>query len=177
LKAKGIKQELTVPYTPEQNGKGERPHKELNNMARTMIAMSTLSQELLPEALKHAAKLSNMLPTRTLNGEFPVRTMEKCLNKQPTKHSVSHLRIWGCKAWVLTPGERRKKRSEKFNPRSKLGYLVGTEAHNIFRIWMPDTKTVIRARDVTFIEDTNRTQEVSEPIEDREVYDRFCWQY
>ncbi|KAK9334592.1 FAD binding domain-containing protein [Lipomyces starkeyi] len=54
-------------------------------MARTMNAMSGLSQELWPEALKHAVKLSNMLPTCTRNGESPVRKMEMCLhpNQQP----------------------------------------------------------------------------------------------
>ncbi|ODQ71064.1 hypothetical protein LIPSTDRAFT_73673 [Lipomyces starkeyi NRRL Y-11557] len=70
-------------------------HKELNNMARTMIAMSGLTQKLWPEALKHAATLSNLLPTRALSGETPVRMMEKCLypNDRPSKPDVAHLRI------------------------------------------------------------------------------------
>ncbi|KAK9358069.1 hypothetical protein V1504DRAFT_318059 [Lipomyces starkeyi] len=162
---------LEVPYTPEQNGKGERPHKDLNNMARTMIAMSGLTQKLWPEALKHAARLSNLLPTRALNGETPVRMMEKCLyqNSQPSKPDVSHLRIWGCKAWALVSSERRA-RSEKFKPRSKPGYFVGTEAHNIFRIWMPDTEKVIRARDVTFVETANSSPVQPESTEDGDDY-------
>ncbi|KAK9234933.1 hypothetical protein V1525DRAFT_411432 [Lipomyces kononenkoae] len=85
----------------------------------------------------------------------------------PSKPDVSRLPVWGCKAWVLLPAERRK-RSEKFKPRSKLGYYVGTEAHNIFRIWMPDANNVIRARDVTFIETGINTQRDPDQTEDND---------
>ncbi|ODQ71475.1 hypothetical protein LIPSTDRAFT_323699 [Lipomyces starkeyi NRRL Y-11557] len=88
--------------TPEQKGKGESPHKEL-------IKMSGLTQELWPEALKHVTKLSNISSTRALNGESLARTMELLLysHKQPPKPYASHIRIWGCIAWVLIPGKRR----------------------------------------------------------------------
>ncbi|KAK9349941.1 hypothetical protein V1523DRAFT_421341, partial [Lipomyces doorenjongii] len=94
----------------------------------------------------------------------------KCLypNDHPSKPDVSHLRIWGCKAWILIPSERRA-RSEKFKPRSK-SYFVGTEAHNIFRIWMPDTGKIIRAREVKFVETTKSSPMQSESTEDREDY-------
>ncbi|KAK9371474.1 uncharacterized protein V1513DRAFT_45304 [Lipomyces chichibuensis] len=82
---------------------------------------------------------------------------------------ISHLRIWGCKAWTLIPSERRA-RSEKVKPRSKPGHFVGTQAHNIFRIWMPDTGKVIRAREVTFVETANSIPVQPKSEEDREDY-------
>lgn len=42
----------------------------------------------------------------------------------------------------------------KLNPRTHIGYLVGYDATNIFRIWIPHLKRVIRSRDVVFDEDT-----------------------
>ena len=36
--------------------------------------------------------------------------------------------------------------------RALVGYLVGYEGTNIFRIWIPQKRKVIRTRDVTFNE-------------------------
>ncbi|KAI0991559.1 hypothetical protein K3495_g16628 [Podosphaera aphanis] len=35
-------------------------------------------------------------------------------------------------------------------PRAHIGYLVGYDSRNIYRIWIPSKKRVIRTRDVTF---------------------------
>jgi hypothetical protein len=40
----------------------------------------------------------------------------------------------------------------KLAPRAAIGYLVGYEARNIWRIWIPSYRRVIRARDVQFNE-------------------------
>jgi hypothetical protein len=44
-------------------------------------------------------------------------------------------------------------RLAKLAPRAAIGYLVGYEAHNIWRIWIPTKGRVIRARDVQFNEE------------------------
>ena len=41
----------------------------------------------------------------------------------------------------------------KVLPRAHIGYLVGYEASNIYRIWVPVLKRVIRTRNVRFDED------------------------
>ena len=41
-------------------------------------------------------------------------------------------------------------KSEKLKPRAHIGYLVGYDSTNIFRIWIPSKQRVIRTRDVTF---------------------------
>lgn len=38
-------------------------------------------------------------------------------------------------------------------PRAEIGYLIGYDASNIFKIWMPEERLVIRACDVEFDED------------------------
>jgi hypothetical protein len=43
-------------------------------------------------------------------------------------------------------------RLAKLALRAAIGYLVGYKAHNIWRIWIPSNRRVIRARDVQFNE-------------------------
>jgi hypothetical protein len=43
-------------------------------------------------------------------------------------------------------------RTDKLAPRAAIGYLVGYNSTNIFRIWIPGQKRVITTRDVTFDE-------------------------
>jgi hypothetical protein len=42
----------------------------------------------------------------------------------------------------------------KFEPRAKLGYLVAYDASNIWDIWLPTQKKVVRARDIVFQEES-----------------------
>ena len=54
---------------------------------------------------------------------------------------------YGCKAYALIHHIPRK---SKVDPRAFIGYLVGYDSTNIFRIWVPSRKRVLRTRDVTF---------------------------
>ena len=67
-------------------------------------------------------------------------------NPQPT---VVHLEIYGARAYPLIPKEKIPK-LRKLLPRAEIGYLVGYDSTNIFRIWIPSRRKVIRSRDVTF---------------------------
>jgi hypothetical protein len=42
----------------------------------------------------------------------------------------------------------------KLNPRAHIGYLVGYDSTNIFRVWIPHKGIVISTRDVIFDEST-----------------------
>jgi hypothetical protein len=48
---------------------------------------------------------------------------------------------------------KKEKRLQKFNPKAWIGYLVGYDLANVYRIWNPIKNVVIRARDVIFNED------------------------
>lgn len=60
-----------------------------------------------------------------------------------------HLRIYGCKAYPL---KHLIPRSQKLAERAHIGYLVGYDSTNIYRIWIPSLCKVIRTRDVLFNE-------------------------
>ena len=57
--------------------------------------------------------------------------------------------MFGCKAYALKQTRELPKKA-KLDPRANIGYLVGYDSTNIFRIWNPSLEKVIRCRDVTF---------------------------
>jgi len=67
---------------------------------------------------------------------------------------IAYLHAFGSRAYALNYHLDKLNRLE---PRVHIGYLVGYESTNIFRIWIPHLSRVISARDVTF-DETKRYQ-------------------
>jgi hypothetical protein len=65
------------------------------------------------------------------------------------KPDLSHLRIYGCRAYPL---RKNVPHLDKLEPRAHIGYLVGYDSANIFRIWIPSKGKIIGTKDVTFDE-------------------------
>ena len=71
LQSRGIRHELSAPYSPAQNGVAERFNRTLMESARTMMAQAGLSEHYWAEALATAAYLRNRVPTRSLKKTTP----------------------------------------------------------------------------------------------------------
>ncbi|EDN97519.1 hypothetical protein SS1G_12370 [Sclerotinia sclerotiorum 1980 UF-70] len=140
---RGIIVERTPPDTPAQNGAAENAGKMLMVRARALLLSANLPQNLWPEAIKTAGYLENRTPKRALQWKTP---FESATGNKP---SLAHLHPYGCLAYVLN---KQIPRRAKMQPRAKLGYLVGYDSTNIFRIWLPSINRVIRSRDVKFDE-------------------------
>lgn len=69
-----------------------------------------------------------------------------------SKPDVSNIKIVGCRAYVHIPRQKHIA-SAKLAERAWVGYLIGFEAHNIWHIWHPTSRHVVRVRDVVFQED------------------------
>ncbi|GJW46078.1 retrotransposon protein, putative, ty1-copia subclass [Tanacetum coccineum] len=63
LKACGILQQLTPPYTPQHNGVSERRNRTLLDMVRSMMNLTTLPLSFWDYALE-SARILNMVPTK-----------------------------------------------------------------------------------------------------------------
>ncbi len=60
--------ELTVPYSPEQNGVAERMNRTLMESARTMLSHAGLPDSYWAEAVASAAYIRNKSANETIQG-------------------------------------------------------------------------------------------------------------
>ena len=92
LKAEGIRHELTVPKTPQQNGIAERLNQTLVEMAQSMLLDSKFSKKFWGEAISTAVYLKNRTPVKALNKTpFEVWHGKKatdCTMQQKGRHDV-----------------------------------------------------------------------------------------
>jgi len=153
LRSEGISHQLSVEYTPQQNGVAERKNRTLVEMARCMMLQGNLPQSLWAEAVNAATYIRNRCATKSLNGETPFEAWSK---RTPY---VGFFRIIGSKAIVLNKAQGKG----KFQPKGDEYVLVGySEESKAYRLWKPGTRTVIKARDVRFFENQNLTNTTKE---------------
>ena len=72
----GIKKDLTVPHTPQQNGVAERKKKKLVGVAKAMLFDQGLPPFLWVKAYKTAVYIQNMCPTQLWGGKHPRRSSQ-----------------------------------------------------------------------------------------------------
>ena len=76
------------------------------------------------------------------------------------------MHVFGCKAYAL---RTKFSRGDKLTERTLVGYLVGYDSTNIYRIWVPSINAVIRSRDVTFRDDRFFTAEDVEKLAKEDI--------
>ncbi|TFY53550.1 hypothetical protein EVJ58_g9393 [Rhodofomes roseus] len=150
LKAEGIHHEITNPYTPQENGVAERMNRTIVEMARSMLNDAGLPPSYWGDAVQHAVYIINRTPTRALPDN--ITPYEAWTGNKP---SLAHLRIFGCKAYVHIPKEKRKKLDAKSVECTYLGYAEHRKAYRLLHRPPHGGKpTVIESRDVYFDEGT-----------------------
>ena len=144
LQKEGIIHQLTVEYTPQQNGVAERANRTLVEMARCLMLQGQLPGSLWAEAMNAATYLRNRCATKCLEQTTPY---EAWAGQKPW---VGFLRTIGSRVIALNKGHK----GGKFSPKGEEYVLVGySETSKAYRLWKPGSKTVIKARDVKFIEE------------------------
>ena len=158
---KGIKIEPSAPDTQAQNGGAERSGGVVKEKGRAMRLGANLPWNLWPEIARASVYLHNRTPKYTNHWKSPYEmfftsiAFKNGVVTSPRKPNQSHLRAYGCKAFAMTDDTKRgKSRLQRFDPKAWIGYLVGYQSSNIFRIWIPSMGKVISTRDVVFDEDT-----------------------
>ena len=94
----------------------------------------------------NAANYLRILMYTTAANDTDKTPFEAIFSKKP---DMVHLRKLGSKAYVHIP---EPKPQGKFTDRAELGYLVGYDSGNAYRVYMPSRHRVIGSRDVTFHE-------------------------
>jgi hypothetical protein len=154
LTDRGIQHQLTTAYTPQQNGSAERLNRTLLQKVRSVLFESALPHVLWPELLCAVAHIRNRSPVSLQD----VTPHEAFLGSKP---DVSHLRQLGCKVYTLIPKE---KRSDKLQPVSQLGRLVGySRDRKAYRVVLESTADVVDTRDVSFVEEVAQKKQHPTP--------------
>ncbi|CAA7023985.1 unnamed protein product [Microthlaspi erraticum] len=108
----GIKRHRTCTYTPQQNGVSERMNRTIMDKVRSMLVETGLGQEFWAEATSTAVYLINRTPNSTIEFQLPE---ERWSGQKP---DLTHLRRFGCTAYVHTI-------QEKISPRAVKGTFLG----------------------------------------------------
>lgn len=146
-KQNGIMQQFTIPHTPQQNGVAERKNRTLVECARSMVKSKGLSNSFGAEAINTTVYLKNRSPTKYLEHKTPFEAF------YGFKPKVSHLRIFGCKAFAHIPKEDRRKLDAKAIKCIFIGYCTDQKA---YKMYDPSSHKVFASRDVIFHEHVDK---------------------
>lgn len=142
LKAKGIAQRLTAPYTPHQNGLAERKNRTLVEKARAMLIDSKAPMHLWAEAVNTANYLANRSINSAIGNQTP---FERWVLRKPC---VNHLHPFGSKAFVLKKGPK----GHKFAPKATPGVFIGySEISKAYKIYIPTQRKTVISKDVKIL--------------------------
>lgn len=150
----GITAQFTVPYSPPQNGVAERKNRSLTEMVRCLLDDAQLPRELWGEAIHAANFLQNRMPSNALpTGKSP---FELWHGYTP---NYQNLRVYGCRAWVQVPTEKRTKLDSTSKCMTFIGYSDERKGH---RFWDPETRKTVISRDAIFLELDNGSKQLIE---------------
>ncbi|KAJ8131105.1 hypothetical protein O1611_g2520 [Lasiodiplodia mahajangana] len=150
--------EPSAANTQGQNGAAERSGGVIKDKARAMRLGSNLPKSLWPEIIKAAIYLYNRSPKHIYNWKTPYERFHTYFMLRDgligdRKPKQAHLKAYGCKAYTLDSSSQPKKdRLNRLDPKAWIGYLVGYDSTNIYRIWNPLNNRIESTRDVQFQE-------------------------
>ncbi|SGZ29881.1 BQ5605_C053g12604 [Microbotryum silenes-dioicae] len=141
--AKGIRRELTIPYTPQQNGRVERTNRTIKEGILALLYSAGADTRLWAEAAKYFVHCKNLLPHAGIHGEVPDT---RWYGMAP---DVSSLRTFGCRAWHCLPSVKRT----DLDPKAVPLIFVGLDDHaKAYRLFDPATRKILLSRNVVFRE-------------------------
>ncbi|CAI5526595.1 unnamed protein product [Closterium sp. Naga37s-1] len=141
----GIKTQLSVADTPQQNGVVERWHRTMAEGIRTLLVDSGLPARLWGEALMWVMWVKN----RATHSALPasITPMEAWSGQKP---HVGMARIWGCMGSVMLHGHEK---GGKLDARAVMCVCVGVDMESKgWRMLDPSLMRIRIARDVDFLE-------------------------
>ena len=123
LQEHGIEHQTSMPYSPQQNGRAKRFQQTIINKAESMRHAAGLSDGFWKHAVGTAVHVYNVTPISKAKFLTPKEMWSG------SKPDISHLRIFGCTAYVhVLKGKRRK-----LDPKSREMIFVGYE--NLSKGW------------------------------------------
>lgn len=137
----GILHQRTCVYTPQKNGRVERKHRTIVQVARSILFGATLPVKFWDEAILHATYLLNRWPSIVVDWKTPFEV----LYERPVDYAK--LKNFRCLAYATVTSPHK----DKFTPRAFkcvfMGYTLGNKGYKLFDYV---TNKFIVSRDVIF---------------------------
>jgi len=124
----------TTAYTPKKNGFVERMNKTLMERERSMLSGVRFGHEFWAKAVETTCYPVNRSPSSPLEDKTP-QDIWTC--KKP---SLSHMKVFGCDAYVHVPKEERTKMDSKSKKCIFIRYKDGIKG---YKLWNPITRKVM----------------------------------
>ncbi|SGY91523.1 BQ5605_C038g11676 [Microbotryum silenes-dioicae] len=141
--SKGICRELTIPYTPQQNGRVERSNRTIKEGILALLYSSGADSRLWGEAALYYMHCKNLMPHAGIGGEIPDTRWHGFAP------DISTLRAFGCRAWHHLPSAKRT----DLDPKAVPLLFVGFDQHaKAFQLFEPSTRRIQLSRNVVFRE-------------------------
>ena len=122
FKELGIRHRMSVPHMHQQNGCAERLNRTLIEKAQALHFEACLPQSYWEFSVEFAVYVYNRTPVKRIAWCTPFEVLNS------TRPDISHLRVFGCGAYVYIPDDVRV---NKLAPRAEvmifLGYTSGTK--------------------------------------------------
>ncbi|KAL1192817.1 Retrovirus-related Pol polyprotein from transposon TNT 1-94 [Cardamine amara subsp. amara] len=154
---KGIVHETSCVGTPQQNGRVERKHRHILNVARVLCFQAHLPIEFWGYCALAVGYLINRTQTALLQEKTP---FELIYQRPPP---MSHIRTFGCLCYVHNQKHGGDKFASRSNPSVFIGYPFAKKGWRVYNI---ETGVISVSRDVVFCE-TNypfQTTNIEEPV-------------
>ena len=118
LVEQGVKRQFTCRYTPQQNGVAERKNRHKAKTVHALMSEKNMPKHFWPQAVHTAIYVMNRTPTTGIHDMTPEERYTG------VKSDVSHLKVFGCIAYVHIPDELRKKLDPKAEKCIFIGYSL-----------------------------------------------------
>ena len=139
----GIQHSYIAAYHPQQNGIAERVNRTIMEKARSMLHHMHVPLEFWPYAVSAAVYVQNRIYSSALD----CTSHEIWCGRRPR---LSHLRVFGCKAFVMIPHKKRR----KLDPTSKECRFVGYCSGGNYRFYDHERGKFIVSPTANFFEGT-----------------------
>jgi len=113
--SKGILHQISCVTTRQQNGRVERKHQHIVNVAQALLFQSHIPNYFWSYAIKHVVFLINHVPSPIIGNKTPFELLH---NHSP---NFDMIKVFGCLCYASTYAIHR----HKFDPRSKRGVFLG----------------------------------------------------
>ena len=135
LSENSVEHQMTVPHTPQQNGRAERFNHTLLEKSEAMQQHACLPPFFWQDAVETSLHIYNRQPIQLWNG---------------TKPDLSYFRTFGCQAYVFIPKDKQlNKLTSKSEDMIFIGYEPGTKG---YRFWSRTRRTIVISSTATFDE-------------------------